>query len=40
MALSSLLLGAPRINDSARCNNMGCRVRLMCDRVVLRKAVK
>ena len=27
-----------RINDSHRCGNMDCRVRLMCDRVALRKA--
>jgi hypothetical protein len=26
-----------RIDDSARCNNLDCRVRPMCDRVVLRK---
>jgi hypothetical protein len=29
-----------RIDDSRRCGNMECRVRLMCDRVVLRKAVE
>jgi len=29
-----------RINDAKRCANMDCRVRLMCDRVVLRKAVE
>ena len=29
-----------RINDAKRCDNMDCRVRLMCDRVVLRKAVE
>jgi hypothetical protein len=29
-----------RINDAKRCSNMDCRVRLMCDRVVLRKAVE
>jgi hypothetical protein len=27
-----------RIDDAKRCGNMDCRVRLMCDRVVLRKA--
>src|ERR1700730_5857158 len=27
-----------RINDAKRCSNMDCRVRLMCDRVVLRRA--
>jgi hypothetical protein len=27
-----------RINDAKRCNNMDCRVRPMCNRVVLRKA--
>jgi hypothetical protein len=27
-----------RINDARRCGNLNCRVRLMCDRVVLRKA--
>jgi hypothetical protein len=27
-----------RINDNRRCENMDCRVRLMCDRVALRKA--
>jgi hypothetical protein len=27
-----------RISDSRRCGNMDCRVRLMCDRVALRKA--
>jgi hypothetical protein len=25
-----------RIDDSRRCENKGCRVRLMCDRVALR----
>jgi hypothetical protein len=29
-----------RINDARRCENKDCRVRLMCDRVVLRKAVE
>jgi hypothetical protein len=29
-----------RINDARRCTKMDCRVRLMCDRVVLRKAVE
>jgi hypothetical protein len=29
-----------RINDAKRCDNMDCRVRLMCDRVALRKAVE
>ena len=29
-----------RINDVQRCDNLDCRVRLMCDRVVLRKAKK
>jgi len=29
-----------RINDSRRCGNMDCRVRPMCDRVALRKAVE
>jgi hypothetical protein len=29
-----------RINDTERCGNMDCRVRLMCDRVPLRKAVE
>ena len=28
-----------RIDDARRCDNMDCRVRLMCDRVALRKAV-
>ena len=27
-----------RIDDANRCGNMDCRVRLMCDRVALRKA--
>jgi hypothetical protein len=27
-----------RINDAKRCSNMDCRVRLMCDRVALRRA--
>ena len=27
-----------RIDDAKRCGNMDCRVRLMCDRVVLRKS--
>ena len=27
-----------RINDAKRCGNLDCRVRLMCDRVALRKA--
>ena len=29
-----------RIDDTRRCENKDCRVRLMCDRVVLRKAVE
>jgi hypothetical protein len=29
-----------RINDVQRCDNLDCRVRLMCDRVALRKAVE
>ena len=29
-----------RIDDGRRCDNMDCRVRLMCDRVALRKAVE
>jgi hypothetical protein len=29
-----------RIDDVRRCDNMDCRVRLMCDRVALRKAVE
>jgi hypothetical protein len=29
-----------RINDTEPCGNMDCRVRLMCDRVVLRRAVE
>ena len=29
-----------RINDGIRCNNTDCRVRPMCDRVVLRRAVE
>ena len=29
-----------RIDDAKRCNNVDCRVRLMCDRVVLRKGRK
>ena len=29
-----------RIDDAQRCDNMDCRVRLMCDRVALRKAVE
>jgi hypothetical protein len=29
-----------RINDAKRCGNMDCRVRPMCDRVVLRKSPK
>jgi hypothetical protein len=29
-----------RINDNRRCDNMDCRVRLMCDRVALRKGAK
>ncbi len=28
-----------RINDAKRCNNLDCRVRAMCDRAALRKAV-
>jgi hypothetical protein len=27
-----------RIDDAQRCDNLDCRVRLMCDRVALRKA--
>jgi hypothetical protein len=27
-----------RINDVQRCDNLDCRMRLMCDRVALRKA--
>jgi hypothetical protein len=27
-----------RINDAKRCNNLDCRVRLMCDRVALRRS--
>jgi hypothetical protein len=29
-----------RIDDANRCENKDCRIRLMCDRVVLRKAVE
>jgi hypothetical protein len=29
-----------RIDDAERCGNLDCRVRLMCDRVVLRKVVE
>ena len=29
-----------RIDDRKRCNNMDCRVRLMCDRVVLQKVIE
>jgi hypothetical protein len=29
-----------RINDAKRCDNLDCRVRLMCDRVSLRKGVE
>jgi len=29
-----------RIDDSKRCANMDCRIRLMCDRVVLRRSFK
>jgi hypothetical protein len=25
-----------RINDAKRCDNMDCRIRLMCDRIALR----
>ena len=29
-----------RINDTERCGNMDCRVRLMCDRVTLHRATE
>jgi hypothetical protein len=29
-----------RINDAHRCGNSDCRVRLMCDRIALRRAVE